>query len=617
MDLFAGALYLQGPEGGQRPKAWSSAPPRLAGFDFGALFADLTNDGRPDLFAPRGYLTGAGAPVAVADTWDLLAGRSPGPGSPAGREPYERAWDELGERVRTGATFGGAARHQLFLNRGASGLVEASAGSGLDLLDDGRAAARVDWDLDGWLDLWVANRSGPRLRFMRNRGANEGGRAVAVRLEGAGRNRDAIGARVVLELSDGRRVTAALRAGEGHLAQSSKWLHLGVGAAERIASATVRWPGGEAERFSGLQPGGRFVLARSAGVARALAAPAPVALAATTPGPQPHLASKRVLLPLRVPLPSLLIETPGGEAMALSGAHSAPLLVVAWAPDSPESLALLERMVGSSATVNSTGIGVVALDAGDAPAAAAAALNELEWPYRGGRPAARGLELLDLVRREQLQLRGPLQLPTSFLLDAAGRVVAFYEGVFQLEPMLADAGRLSSSPEALREVAVAPAGRWQAPAPHPDLERQSRSLARAGLTEAAHQLRVLQYDGGELTRESMDNEVGLVRMRQRNYADAAEHFLKAARVDPSWFPPRRNLGAALLRLGRLEEATASLELALCLRPAEPGTVYDLALAYAQLGEEEVARDLSGLLQWLEPSLGAELAGSLRGREGKR
>ena len=58
-----------------------------------------------------------------------------------------------------------------------------SLGGGIGLLD---------WDRDGDQDLWLRNRTSPRLRLMIN--GSSGERSVLIRLEGVECNRDGIGA---------------------------------------------------------------------------------------------------------------------------------------------------------------------------------------------------------------------------------------------------------------------------------------------------------------------------------------------------------------------------------------------------------------------------------------
>ncbi|NNC88109.1 MAG: hypothetical protein HKN82_06575, partial [Akkermansiaceae bacterium] len=165
----------------------------------------------------------------------------------------------LSQMISGGRSFSGRERNCCFLNTGAAPaaagrFANISAVSGLDFPDDGRALAPVDWDHDGDLDLWISNRNAPRLRLMRNE-LPAAGRFLSLRLEGngTGTNRDAIGARVeVVPGGAGPHppLVKTLRAGEGFLSQAGKWLHFGLGAAEAVDAVTVRWPGGEAERFT-------------------------------------------------------------------------------------------------------------------------------------------------------------------------------------------------------------------------------------------------------------------------------------------------------------------------------------------------------------------------------
>ena len=70
--------------------------------------------------------------------------------------------------IETGGSWSGRERNCCFLNTGGARFADVSAVTGLDFLDDGRAVAVVDWDHDGDLDLWLGNRTAPRIRFMRN-----------------------------------------------------------------------------------------------------------------------------------------------------------------------------------------------------------------------------------------------------------------------------------------------------------------------------------------------------------------------------------------------------------------------------------------------------------------
>ncbi|MBW3652976.1 MAG: AAA family ATPase [Actinobacteria bacterium] len=106
--------------------------------------------------------------------------------------------------------------------------------------DDARAAALVDWDFDGRLDVWLTNRNAPRLRLMRNL-AGDGHHFLALKLRGTKSNRDGVGARVEVYAGEkgDQRFIQTLRAGNGFLAQSSKWVHFGLGEESAVKRVVV------------------------------------------------------------------------------------------------------------------------------------------------------------------------------------------------------------------------------------------------------------------------------------------------------------------------------------------------------------------------------------------
>ncbi|MFV2069410.1 MAG: FG-GAP repeat domain-containing protein, partial [Pirellulales bacterium] len=142
------------------------------------------------------------------------------------QKEYETAEDQLSLLIAAGFSFSGHERGCAYLNTGGGRFANVSAVTGFDVADDGRAIALVDWDHDGDLDVWLANRTGPRLRMLRNDMPNTP-HFVAIKLEGRQANRDAIGARVELKVGGEPPTTLikTLHAGDGFLSQSSKWLH--------------------------------------------------------------------------------------------------------------------------------------------------------------------------------------------------------------------------------------------------------------------------------------------------------------------------------------------------------------------------------------------------------
>ena len=116
--------------------------------------------------------------------------------------------------------------------------------SGLLVQEDGTAACLADVDGDNWPDLLVASNDGPlrsflnqsKLRYPENQ-------MLRVTLRGNAGNRDAVGARVSLILSDKTRQIAEVQAGSGYLSQSTQSLFFGLGT-KHPATIKVRWPDG-------------------------------------------------------------------------------------------------------------------------------------------------------------------------------------------------------------------------------------------------------------------------------------------------------------------------------------------------------------------------------------
>lgn len=147
----------------------------------------------------------------------------------------------------------------LFLNEGGR-LRNISPGSGADLAVNSRSTAYLDFDGDGDLDVALNNFHAPA-RFLRNEAEKRGG-FLALRLVGdptRGSNRDAIGARIRVTTSEGRRIRRELQGGSGYLSMNSRLLHVGIGAAA-TADVEIVWPNGERQTLTGLTAGSTSVV---------------------------------------------------------------------------------------------------------------------------------------------------------------------------------------------------------------------------------------------------------------------------------------------------------------------------------------------------------------------
>lgn len=125
--------------------------------------------------------------------------------------------------------------------------------SGLDRTGRTLGVAYADYDKDGWLDLVIGNYDGQYVLYHNTGQAADNGR-IAVKLIGDGQviNRDAVGARATVILSDGRVQMQEVTAGSSLGAGNTLTLHFGLGEAT-IEQLIIDWPDGTQHIFDGVE----------------------------------------------------------------------------------------------------------------------------------------------------------------------------------------------------------------------------------------------------------------------------------------------------------------------------------------------------------------------------
>src|SRR5438874_11008036 len=131
-----------------------------------------------------------------------------------------------------------------FLTRGDLTFSNESAAWGLDTLSFSNGAAYGDLDGDGALDLVVNNVNQEAFVYRNNARTLTQNRVLQVRLEGAGANRFAIGAKVTL-WSGTRQFFQELEPTRGFQSSVDYILTFGVGQRDTLDSVKVEWPGRE------------------------------------------------------------------------------------------------------------------------------------------------------------------------------------------------------------------------------------------------------------------------------------------------------------------------------------------------------------------------------------
>jgi len=496
--------------------------------------------------------------------------------------------------IEGGRSHSGHERNCCFLNTGARRFANVSAVSGLDFADDGRAVAPVDWDGDGDLDLWLANRTGPQLRFMRN-DADSGGHFVAVRLVGRTVNRDGIGARVEVQLDgqDGGKLIQTLHAGQGYLTQASKWIHFGLGDATKIRRVVVRWPGGEAEEFQGMRADQRYRLTQGRGVAEILnrSEKRGVKLRPSTLAAPRSSQQMRIWLAARPPMPSLPYTHFDGRTAAVDVTRG-PVLVNLWASWCAPCRKELREFSARSDDFKKRGISVVALSVdqlGDVTDGNVAEAHQFvqDLTVASGIATGEVVEKLELLYAELFQRRIEMPVPASFLVDGDGRLAAIYFGSIDLQRFLRDVEHLGAEPDELRAWSDPLPGRWSTPVGTLNLKALAHAYLKSDYLEdaiAPLQLAVSQTEDDVYTLHTLGT--ALLKLGK---PDQGELYLRRAiAVDPRHATSQFNLGFVAFEREDLDEAVARFRTAVEIVPDFTNAHQYLAKALQQLGDTAAA-----------------------------
>jgi tetratricopeptide (TPR) repeat protein/thiol-disulfide isomerase/thioredoxin len=517
-----------------------------------------------------------------------------------GLDGYKQGWKTLNRLLHEDRSFSGNERNSAFLNLGGSRFADLSAASGFGFFDDARAVATFDWDFDGDLDFWIANRTAPRIRFLKNN--NDGDHHyLSLRLigNGEGTNIDGIGARVKVLLKGAsggpsKKLIKTLYAGNGFLSQSSKWLHFGLGEADEIESLVIQWPGGSREVIKGGEVDQHYLLTQGSGKLTGFKPPGAERVESNTVVELPFSSdSARIVLPSRLPLPKLNYKTWNGEVASIAGPQSSPLLVNIWASWCQPCWAELAEWTDGRAAIKASGLRVIGLNVdedgtGSGEKEIQSRLAKMGFPFEIGKGDRVLLNTLDAFQRGILDRWRPLPVPTSVLLDQSGRVAVIYRGPLSVEQLLEDLKLLEASPDALLEAAVPFEGHWFDGAP--GLSPTSVSSRLIDISMVGPAARYLIRYGDQFTGAEISNaerlRVGdayftaaVLLNENKAFTRAAEILQKGAAASPSDLRIRSLLAEVCGRLGQWGEAEKHYGVVVKALPEDLATQRKLALVY--------------------------------------
>ena len=190
---------------------------------------DLNNDGHLDLYVANGFVSDEPNTDYWYDYTKVVGGNR------------NVIIDANNWPAMNGRTFSGYQANKIWLNDGAGRFREVSSAVGGTLELDSRSIAAADLDLNGTLDLIVANQNGP-VKVYRNR-VDEAHNWIAFDLEGTKSNKSAIGATVRL-IWEGKQKIKEVSGGDAFSSQSQRAVHFGLEEMDSVDSVEIRWPSG-------------------------------------------------------------------------------------------------------------------------------------------------------------------------------------------------------------------------------------------------------------------------------------------------------------------------------------------------------------------------------------
>jgi hypothetical protein len=224
---------------------------------YGISAADANNDGHADLFVTN-IGRGDRNQLYLGDGQGRFRLHDAGLRTPVDTPSKGHTWGDfdldgdLDVAIANGTEGTEHIQNELYLNDGKANFTAVTDEAFVTDANISAGIARADIDMDGDLDLYVANwgDGDEDNRLYRNRSQ---GAWLKLTLAGATSNRMGVGARVAITIrQDGQtsRQTRWLTATTGYASQNEPVLHFGLGEATGIEELSVDWPSGRHDEFS-------------------------------------------------------------------------------------------------------------------------------------------------------------------------------------------------------------------------------------------------------------------------------------------------------------------------------------------------------------------------------
>ena len=587
---------------------------------------DFNHDGFLDVYIANGMVSGSIPDDLNSFFWRQVVANSPS--DPRPRHEYEQGWNAINELIRSDYSWSGFERNVFYLNNRDGSFCDISGLVGLDFLQDGRTFALGDFDGDGRMEVLVKNRNSPQLLYLKNV-LPELPPAISFRLCGKKSNRDAVGARITIETPAGRQ-TRTVRIGSGFLAQHTKEMFFGLGAAKSVVRATIDWPSGFSQRLQDLPVNHRIWVEEGLPPSRIEPFLKPGAFSAIASSPlEQEILPRQVQTWLLVPVlaPDFSLSNLSGRVEALSAHHGKTVLLHFFQASSPAAEKDLNGFEGfyKEWAKKELQLLTINVDSAQNPGGGDAQLPGGTHSFPILKATSDVVATYNLLYRQLFDRHRDMPVPLSFLIDPRGNIVKIYQGAVSAQEIEADFDGMPRNDSERVSKALPFAGLHesfdfarnylslgfvffdrgyfeqaqlyfqQALQDNPDGAEALYSLGSAYLqqqkTGDARKCfeRVVElHTGYPGTLPNAWNNLGILAAREGNADLAIQHFERALEIDPDHSVALQNLGNAYRQKKDWPQAKRALEKALALNPDDAETNYSLGMVYAQQNDSDHA-----------------------------
>jgi len=296
-----------------------------------------------------------------------------------------------------------------------------------------------------------------------------------------------------------------------------------------------------------------------------------------------------------------------GQSQPYLPGGNRPLLINIWSSICDTCIAELSEWSSHKDDLANAGLEVVTfntdhLDGGAAPEDTQAALARSGSSFPSLTISEASLKSLDFLQRSILDRRTPLPVPSTFLVNPRGELVAFYKGPVSVEQLLQDLplSNPDTLPGSRRDASIPFPGRWIGK-PVPGRPNRVASLmadhdeVELGASYLKHCASLLE--AGTLDADDRRNlgdiyyVAGLLNgLKPEHRSEAISQLARARDLIPDDVRIRLELGRQYFLSGKLRNAEQEMSRAAEINPGDLALLMDLGLMRFRLGDFEKSHD---------------------------